>query len=80
VHILYKCVLYTTKYDNSISNYHTITVMKFTVKLFCNTQRNCLFQENFVQVIQNQEYLLLPSDEVCRLLASDDLNVPDEET
>jgi hypothetical protein len=26
------------------------------------------------------EYLLLPSDEVCRLLASDDLNVPDEET
>jgi hypothetical protein len=69
-----------TKYGNSISNYHTITVMKFAVKLFCNAQRNCLFQENFVQVIQNQEYLLLPSDEVCRLLASDDLNVPDEET
>jgi hypothetical protein len=54
--------------------------MKFAVKLFFNAQRNCLFQENFVQVIQNQEYLLLPSDEVCRLLASDDLNVPDEET
>ncbi|XP_071127888.1 kelch-like protein 5 isoform X2 [Mytilus edulis] len=41
---------------------------------------NNYVMENFVQVIQNQEYLLLPSDEVCRLLASDDLNVPDEET
>ena len=47
----------------------------------CLVQMILLYlQENFVQVIQNQEYLLLPSDEVCRLLASDDLNVPDEET
>lgn len=30
--------------------------------------------------MHNQEFLILPAEEVCRLLASDDLNVPDEET
>lgn len=39
-----------------------------------------VFQDNFVQVMHNQEFLILPAEEVCRLLASDDLNVPDEET
>lgn len=41
---------------------------------------NTYLMDNFVQVMHNQEFLLLPADEVCRLLASDDLNVPDEET
>nr|WEX30361.1 Kelch-like protein 4-A-3 [Carassius gibelio] len=36
--------------------------------------------ENFLEVIQNQEFLLLPTTEIVKLLASDDINVPDEET
>lgn len=32
-----------------------------------------------MEVIRNQEFLLLPADEVAKLLASDDLNVPSEE-
>ncbi|XP_078513540.1 kelch-like protein 1 [Lissotriton helveticus] len=36
--------------------------------------------ENIMEVIQNQEFLLLPVDELHNLLASDDINVPDEET
>lgn len=32
-----------------------------------------------MEVIRNQEFLLLPVDEVAKLLASDDLNVPSEE-
>ncbi|CAB1337582.1 unnamed protein product, partial [Coregonus sp. 'balchen'] len=39
-----------------------------------------LFQEHFLEVIQNQEFLLLPTAEIVKLLASDDINVPDEET
>ena len=31
-------------------------------------------------MIRNQEFLLLPVDEISKLLASDDLNVPNEET
>ena len=31
-----------------------------------------------MDVIQNQEFLGLPEDEVCKLLSSDDLNVPCE--
>lgn len=41
---------------------------------------NTYLMDNFVQVMHNQEFLILPAEEVCRLLASDDLNVPDEET
>uniref|UniRef100_A0A3Q2Z7J4 Kelch like family member 4 n=1 Tax=Hippocampus comes TaxID=109280 RepID=A0A3Q2Z7J4_HIPCM len=37
-------------------------------------------QENFLEVIQNQEFFLLPTDEIVKLLSSDDINVPDEET
>lgn len=37
------------------------------------------FQEHFMEVTQNQEFLKLPADEVAKLLASDDLNVPSEE-
>jgi hypothetical protein len=33
----------------------------------------------FVEVMHNAEFLMLPCDEVCQLLASDDLNVPNEE-
>ena len=33
-----------------------------------------------MDVMRNQEFLLLPSDDVGKLLASDDLNVPNEET
>ncbi|KAJ8000474.1 hypothetical protein DPEC_G00180490 [Dallia pectoralis] len=36
--------------------------------------------ENFVQVVECQEFLLLPLDEIDRLLSSDDLNVAGEET
>ncbi|XP_038628488.1 LOW QUALITY PROTEIN: kelch-like protein 1 [Tachyglossus aculeatus] len=36
--------------------------------------------ENIIEVIRNQEFLLLPADELHKLLASDDVNVPDEET
>lgn len=31
-------------------------------------------------MIRNQEFLLLPADELHKLLASDDVNVPDEES
>uniref|UniRef100_T1IKY9 Kelch-like protein diablo n=1 Tax=Strigamia maritima TaxID=126957 RepID=T1IKY9_STRMM len=57
------------------------------IRLFADTQ-GCLelfrvahnyTTENFIEVICNQEFLLLPADEVCKLLASDDLNVPNEE-
>ncbi|XP_041076447.1 kelch-like protein 4 isoform X1 [Polyodon spathula] len=36
--------------------------------------------EHFLEVIQNQEFLLLPGPEIVKLMASDDINVPDEET
>lgn len=39
-----------------------------------------LFQENFMEVIRNQEFLLLPATEIAKLLASDDMNIPNEET
>lgn len=32
-----------------------------------------------MEVIRNQEFLLLSAEEVAKLLASDDLNVPSEE-
>ncbi|KAK7863983.1 hypothetical protein R5R35_000091 [Gryllus longicercus] len=35
--------------------------------------------EHFMEVIRNQEFLMLSADEVAKLLASDDLNVPCEE-
>nr|XP_046189225.1 kelch-like protein 5 isoform X1 [Oncorhynchus gorbuscha] len=36
--------------------------------------------EKFVDVVKGQEFLLLPLEEMDRLLSSDDMNVPDEET
>ncbi|KAM6972696.1 kelch-like protein 5 isoform 2-T3 [Aplochiton taeniatus] len=36
--------------------------------------------EHFVEVVGGQEFLLLPLEEMERLLSSDDMNVPDEET
>ncbi|XP_019470444.1 kelch-like protein 5 isoform X3 [Meleagris gallopavo] len=36
--------------------------------------------ENFMEVIRNQEFLLLPATEIAKLLASDDMNIPNEET
>ena len=33
-----------------------------------------------MDVMRNQEFLLLPEEEVGNLLSSDDLNVPNEET
>ncbi|XP_057187150.1 kelch-like protein 5 isoform X2 [Triplophysa rosa] len=36
--------------------------------------------EHFIEVMRHQEFLLLPASEVEKLLASDDMNVPDEET
>ncbi|XP_067135228.1 kelch-like protein 5 [Centruroides vittatus] len=35
--------------------------------------------EHFMDVIYNQEFLLLPADDVQKLLSSEDLNVPNEE-
>ena len=48
----------------------------------CGVQCFVLFcwQEHFVDVMRNQEFVLLPMDEVSKLLCSDDLNVPSEET
>uniref|UniRef100_A0A3Q3WKW8 BTB domain-containing protein n=1 Tax=Mola mola TaxID=94237 RepID=A0A3Q3WKW8_MOLML len=36
--------------------------------------------EHFLEVVGGQEFLLLPVEEMGRLLTSDDVNVPDEET
>ncbi|XP_008568430.1 PREDICTED: kelch-like protein 4 isoform X2 [Galeopterus variegatus] len=36
--------------------------------------------EHFIEVIENQEFFLLPANEISKLLCSDDINVPDEET
>ncbi|KAM4053608.1 kelch-like protein 5 isoform 1-T1 [Anomaloglossus baeobatrachus] len=36
--------------------------------------------EHFLEVIRNQEFLLLPGAEISKLLASDDMNIPNEET
>ena len=36
-------------------------------------------QEVFMDVVQNSEFLMLPGEDVCSLLVSDDLNVSDEE-
>ncbi|MEE6462259.1 hypothetical protein FKM82_001532 [Ascaphus truei] len=36
--------------------------------------------ENFMEVIRNQEFLLLPGGEIAKILASDDMNIPNEET
>ena len=36
-------------------------------------------QENFVEVIRNQEFLSFQSEELTKVLSSDDLNVPNEE-
>lgn len=31
-----------------------------------------------MEVLKNQEFAILPSKEVCKLLSSEDLNVPSE--
>ncbi|XP_076992736.1 kelch-like protein 5 isoform X3 [Tamandua tetradactyla] len=36
--------------------------------------------EHFMEVIRNQEFVLLPATEIAKLLASDDMNIPNEET
>ncbi|XP_063165905.1 kelch-like protein 5 isoform X1 [Candoia aspera] len=36
--------------------------------------------EHVMEVIRNQEFLLLPATEIAKLLASDDMNIPSEET
>ncbi|XP_013968112.1 kelch-like protein 5 isoform X2 [Canis lupus baileyi] len=36
--------------------------------------------EHFMEVIRNQEFVLLPASEIAKLLASDDMNIPNEET
>lgn len=36
--------------------------------------------ENFVEVMHNQEFLLMSADDLCPVLASDDINVSNEET
>ncbi|XP_069469101.1 kelch-like protein 4 isoform X2 [Ambystoma mexicanum] len=41
---------------------------------------HCYTMEHFIEVIRNQEFLLLPANEIAKLLSSDDINVPDEET
>jgi len=48
--------------------------------IICLLCVSSLFQEHFLEVIQNQEFLLLPTAEIVKLLSSDDINVPDEET
>ncbi|XP_014251067.1 kelch-like protein 5 isoform X2 [Cimex lectularius] len=36
--------------------------------------------EHFVDVLKSQEFLMLPFNEICKILSSDDLNIPSEET
>lgn len=48
--------------------------------IICLLRVSSVFQEHFLEVIQNQEFLLLPTAEIVKLLSSDDINVPDEET
>lgn len=48
--------------------------------IICLPHVSSAFQEHFLEVIQNQEFLLLPTAEIVKLLSSDDINVPDEET
>ena len=56
-------------------------VLQFFFPPSSATDHSTLFpQENFLEVIQNQEFLLLPTMEIVKLLSSDDINVPDEET
>lgn len=38
-----------------------------------------ILQDHFIEVIGSQEFVLLPADEIAKLLSSDDLNVPNEE-
>lgn len=48
--------------------------------IICLLHVSSVCQEHFLEVIQNQEFQLLPTAEIVKLLASDDINVPDEET
>ena len=57
------------------------------IRLFADAQ-SCLVlrdaaqqftEDNFQEVIKNQEFMLLPADELDKLLSSDNLNVPSEE-
>lgn len=48
--------------------------------IICLLHVSSVSQEHFLEVIQNQEFLLLPTAEIVKLLSSDDINVPDEET
>ena len=57
------------------------------IRLFADSQ-SCLqlrdyaqqyTEDNFQEVIKNQEFMLLPAGELEKLLSSDDLNVPSEE-
>uniref|UniRef100_A0A1A8Q2K0 Kelch-like 5 n=1 Tax=Nothobranchius rachovii TaxID=451742 RepID=A0A1A8Q2K0_9TELE len=41
---------------------------------------NTYTMEHFLEVVGSQEFVLLPVEEMERLLTSDDINVPDEET
>ncbi|KAM9313668.1 kelch-like protein 5 [Pholidichthys leucotaenia] len=41
---------------------------------------NAYTMEHFLEVVGGQEFLLLPTEEMERILTSDDINVPDEET
>ncbi|XP_068447986.1 kelch-like protein 5 isoform X2 [Clinocottus analis] len=41
---------------------------------------NAYTMEHFLEVVGGQEFLLLPVEEMERLITSDDVNVPDEET
>ncbi|KAI0237978.1 Kelch-like protein 5 [Lamellibrachia satsuma] len=58
------------------------------IRQFADTQRcedlykvaNNYVMEFFVEVMRNQEFLLLPPGDIATLLASEDINVPNEET
>lgn len=50
------------------------------ISIKCDFRQSLSLQEHFLGVMKNQEFLLLPACEVEKLLVSDDMNVPDEET
>ena len=65
---------HSTQAQHTAHRLSTQTPSCVAILLFC-----FYFQEFFVEVMRNQEFLLLPPGDIATLLASEDINVPNEE-
>ncbi|XP_042638854.1 kelch-like protein 4 [Orycteropus afer afer] len=65
---------------NSLVQYAYTDQPQVIVQIWSSKYNPETILEHFIEVIKNQEFLLLPADEISKLLCSDDINVPDEET